>query len=144
MSQHNTLSTPGEQRTIILHPSYHGVMNKATAEALLAQMEGNVYLTRYSIARDVYVLSVKSKKIRHFKLIVSSRGGQITFKIEGTKITFQNIFDLLDFYSGTQINKRCGPIGQCLERPPAEYKQCKDDNHPKSNQAEVKVIIFSF
>lgn len=112
------LGTPGEQRGVEEHPSYHGIMNKATAETVLAQHKGNFYLTRYSLTRETYVLSLlreKNRRFKHFKLIIRRRGGCTTYEIEGTKTRLTNVFRLLDLYADASISWRIDGIGQCLE-----------------------------
>lgn len=109
------------------HHSYHGAIKGVEAERTLKEQGGNCYLTRYSEARSVYVLSVfrggdKRQQFAHFDILLhfndEHHHSEKMYEIVGTEKRFGSVSDMLNFYGDTPINHQIRGIGVCvLSRP---------------------------
>lgn len=107
---------------ISCHASYHGPMNKLSAESKLKEQDDSCYLTRYSKTRKVYVLSIMNKnkksgsrKIKHFRLKIEQRGDHTVFEIHGAQKEFQNLPELLKYHQKNGVSRETG------SRVPVKY-----------------------
>lgn len=105
------------------HPSYHGNMTGTEAELRLEQHSRNGYLTRYSKYKKLFKLSVIRKVkeddfiITHFTLIITRKGSSLvcSYKLEGTRKTFTNVSELLEYYKNTPLTHEIDGIGDCIQ-----------------------------
>lgn len=111
------------------HPSYHGTMDRDSADTKLREQDSSCYLTRYSRTRKVYVLSVIKRKrlsdsgmVKHFKLKIEKQRDRASFEIHGAQRKFNCIAKMLDFYQQTHLNHDIGTIGNCLENETRFFK----------------------
>lgn len=82
------------------HPSYHGTMDMAKAEAK-QQGSDNCYLTSYCESTKSYTLSVLERTpnetcIEHFKINMDKEKRHTLYEILGTQEKFCDIFALLE------------------------------------------------
>ncbi len=114
------------------HRSYHGKMTGREATKILKQHGGTCYLTRYSRAKDKYVLSVLQREVDSEEFIVKSYKLNI-FKqrnnhkrtiteIDGTEEQFDSIFDLLSFYERNPVDHDIHGIGTMIEAKKHRFK----------------------
>ena len=111
------------------HPSYHGTMDRISAETKLREQDGSCYITRYSRTRKVYVLSVIKRKrpsssgtVKHFKLKIEKQKDRASFEIHGAQRKFNSIAKMLDFYQQTHLNHDIGTIGKFLKNETRFFK----------------------
>lgn len=82
---------------------------------------GNCFLLRYSEVREMYLLTVMTRKSdngatpSHFELKVMKEGKSKAYEIDGSERKFTNIFDMLAFYKRNPINQLVETLGDvCL------------------------------
>jgi hypothetical protein len=113
-----------EEKMIGEHPGYHQEITGHEATRRLKRCGGHCYLTRYSTARECYVLSVHEHRkplkpvIRHYKIIVRDDGKA---KIDGKRNTFPGIRSLLEYYERNRIDPGISSIGQAYSEE--EYRR---------------------
>ena len=96
------------------HNSYHSCITGKEAERRLNAWGGDCYLTRYSEARNCFVLSVHKQQspkdvIKHFKILRDKDGKH---GIEGVDKKFADSTEMLEHYEEAMINPAFTTIGQ--------------------------------
>lgn len=102
------------------HPSYHGALGGTEAERkLILGGADNSYLTRYSEARKMYILSVLNTKgsddevrLEHFNLSIKKEDDHNVYEVIGTEKKFDAILTLLDFYKSNSLTHHIDSIGE--------------------------------
>ena len=105
------------------HSSYHQSIPGVEAERRLKSFGRHSYLTRYSKARENYMLTVFERRppeheVQHFKIIIQDDGKH---RIEGKEKTFADIEELLEHYENNRIDPSFRTIGQNYTEE--EYKR---------------------
>ena len=106
-------ATP-EKNLMSHHNSYHHCITGKEAERRLNNWGGDCYLTRYSEARNCFVLSVHKQQspkdvIKHFKILIDEGGKH---SIEGVDKKFADATEMLEHYEGVMINPAFTTIGR--------------------------------
>ena len=112
------------------HPSYHGELTKGDAELILKQESSSCYLTRLSLSKDVYIVSVltklkllKRKGVAHLKIeTIKNTCGSIAYRLKGCNKTEAEFAALLEYYRCRRINGKVSCIGNFLQKPHLEVR----------------------
>ena len=120
------LKTEASRKIMSEHTSYHQVISGDEATQRLKSFGRHSYLTRYSKARESYMLTVFERRppeyeVRHFKIVIQDDG---KYRIEGKDLEFQNIGALLGHYEHNRIDPSFRTIGQNFTE--AEYWRRKE------------------
>lgn len=107
-------------KEISYHPSYHGALSGTEAERkLILDTADNSYLTRYSEARKMYILSVLNTNsgndevnLEHFNLSIKKEDDHDVYEVIGTEKKFGDITTLLDFYKSNPLSFHIDSIGE--------------------------------
>ena len=120
-----------EDKMLEEHKSYHENITGEEAETRLElfckHRNCNIcHLTRYSIERKQYVLSVLKKQkskntVMHFKIILENKKR----RIEGKTKWFDSIEELLNHYAGARIHAAFMTIGQSFDEK--DYEQILEE-----------------
>lgn len=107
--------------------SFHGSMDKMEAESKLREHSGTCFLTRYSEATKVHLLSVMAtgkysprEQFEEFQInVIKYSFLHLQFGIEGKEEVFGSIVALLEFYQGGRrsISRAITSIGEEVKRP---------------------------
>ena len=112
--------------SVVTGPSYHGNISGREAEKRLHESTGHCHLTRYSLKRDCYVLSVQFTKgvindTKHFKIVDDKT---TSLETDGNKVEFDSFEYLLNHYKNHPLTPEANStIGRPCQ-PCQTQKQC--------------------
>lgn len=100
------------------HVSYHQAITGDEAEQRLKTCGDHCYLTRYSEAKECYMLTIYQKKpkekVKHFELSFLHSGEQKVYKIDGKTQVFDGINEMLMHYENHRIDPAFQTIGRSI------------------------------
>lgn len=106
------------------HNSYHGSITGEEAEQRLKMCSDHCYLTRYSEAKECYMLTIYKKKfkktIKHFQIFFEHSGSHKVYKIDGKMEEFCGIKEMLMYYESSQIDPDFKTIGRPISEQELE------------------------
>lgn len=98
--------------------SFHGPMDEKEAEMRLREHGGDCFLTRYSEAKEVYMLSVMASGEKIELQVDATKSKSLPqFSIEGREESFRSMVVLLDYYQKNSVSQNIPSIGEELQRP---------------------------
>ena len=104
------------------HDSYHQAITGEEAEQRLKMCGDHCYLTRYSEAKECYMLTIYKKKpnmrVKHFQISFEHTEHHRIYKIEGKAEEFSGIKEMLAHYE----NNRIDPAFRTIGRPITEQE----------------------
>ena len=98
--------------------SFHGPLDEMEAEIKLREHGGDCFLTRYSKAEKVHMLSVMANGEKTELRVNAMKINSLPqFSIEGREKWFHSVVILLDYYQKNRISETICSIGEELQRP---------------------------
>jgi hypothetical protein len=96
------------------HPSFHGTISMKKAKSKLKKEGKNCHLTWYNEKGKMYILSVCwNGSVKHYELVVNCQ--EKKYEIKGTKRSYKDFYQLLNFYRNFPLNSKIKGIGYFLE-----------------------------
>lgn len=103
------------------HPTFHGPLTRQRAEEMLKEQDKNCHLTRFSIERHTYILSVMNKKrwhktaLEHFDIEANKLNNTVFYRLKGYGEKKGSFSELLGYYQNARISRKISGIGSGIQ-----------------------------